>query len=567
MISIKKLVIMVALFVTVKANSQTLDDGLKAWNNENYNTARDIFKKVSDADPGNAMAYFYYGQALFITGDIAGAKASFDKGVIARPAEFLCLVGQAKCMLEAGDVAGAEKKIAAALKGTKSKEPIIYAYAADAYSRNKNRDWNKAIEYAQNGLLTVKGKTDFNSYNALGDVYFEKHYSGNGDERDIGFAVTNYEKSYALNPNSPYAMTKIGKIWSTTKTDLSYRNCIDALDKAKAVDPNYLPMHNVYSVIYEKSGQFEKAKTELEIYMAGAEDKVKSNDRMINILYQLKDWNATLQLAQKMNGMNPENCDYIRVLAHSNTELGITAQAQKDTAKFTNYYSQSLNYFKQYQAKCSTSKMNIEDYTYLAKASRGMSNDTASMRYYNMVIELDSTKEQDILKEMGNGFYSLRKFDLAIDVYKKLMEKYPTPNTQYRLMDAYYLSKRWNETKIAADSFIANNKGNPLGFLYKARALSYTDTTNDRKAAADMYKIYLESTTDTAFIKQVLVSEKTEAHQQICFHYIKKKNYKAALEELDLALIDDPKNQAVITLRGKIEKALKPQPANPGAPK
>ncbi len=547
--SLKRIVLAIVLFSSVNLHAQTMEDGLKAWRNENFNTARDIFKKVTDAEPTNAMALFYYGQSLFKTGDVNGAKAAFDKGTAARPTEFWCMVGQAKCMLDAGDAAGAEKKIMAALKGTKSKDPDIYSFSAEMYTSTKNKDWNKAIDYAQKGLLTPRGKSDFNAFNALGDVYFEKHYSGNGEDRDIGLAVSNYEKSYQLNTKSPYAMTRIGKIWSTTRTDLSYRNCIEALEKAKAADADYLPMHSVYASIYEISGQYDKSKNELGIYMAGSEDKVKSADRMINILYQLKDWKGTLELAQKMNAQFPDNCDYIRVLAHANTELGNNEAA--------------LGYFTTYQTKCSGEKMRIEDYTYLAKANRGVGNDSATIRYYNQIIGLDSTKEQAILKEMANGFYSAKKFDRAIEIFNKLMVKYPTPNTQYKLMDAYYLSKKWKDLGIASDSFISGNNGNPLGYLYKARSLYYTDTINDRKAAADMYKVYLGKTTDTAFSKQVLVSEKTEAHQQICFHYIKKKNLKAAIAELDEALIDDPNNKSLIDLRAKIDKAMKPQPAAP----
>ncbi len=545
--SLKKLVFAIVLFACVKAPSQTMEDGLKALSNENFNSALDIFKKLSEADPSSASALFQYGQALFKAGNFDGAKAAFDQGVTARPAEFLCVIGQAKCLLNQGDLIGAEKKIAAALKATKSKDPDIYRYTADAYSTNKNKDWAKAIDYAQKAIATLKGKTDFNAFNTLGDVYFEKHYSGNGEDRDIGFAVTNYEKSYTINPKSPYAMTKVGKIWSTTKTDLSYRSCIDALDKAKLADPDYLPMHSVYAIIYEKSGQLEKAKEELEIYLAGCEDKVKSNDHLINVLYQLKDWKATLELTQKMNSQFPNNCDYLKVMAHANTELA--------------HYAEALNDFTLYQSKCVNEKLTVEDYSYLARANRGLGKDSEAVFYYNQVIGLDSLREQLILKEMANGFYSSKKFDLAIVAFNRLMLKFPTPNAQYKLMDCYYLSKKWKETNIAADSFIASNTGNPLGYLYKARALYYIDTVNDRKAAADMYKTYLEKTTDTAFSKQVLVSEKTEAHQQICFHYIKKKNLKAALGELDKALIDDPNNQSIISLRAKIDKAMKPQPA------
>ena len=76
--SLKKLVFAMVLLMGVKAQAQTVEAGLKAWSNENYNTALDIFKKATEADPNNATAWFYYGQALFKSGDVVGAKAIND---------------------------------------------------------------------------------------------------------------------------------------------------------------------------------------------------------------------------------------------------------------------------------------------------------------------------------------------------------------------------------------------------------------------------------------------------------------------------------------------------------
>ncbi len=539
---LKKLLLVGLILMRVSVQSQTLKDGLTAWGNENYISAREIFKKVSEAEPTNATAAFYYGQVLFKLGDVNGSKASFDKGALARPTEFLCLVGQAKCMLDAGDVLNADKKIASVLKATKSKDSDVLRYIAEAYATNKNKDWAKAIDYATQAAVSIKGKTDFNTFNTLGDVYFDKHYSGNGEDKDIGNAVTNYEKAYQLNPASPYAMTRVGKIWSTTRMEQSYKLTIDALDKANAVKPDYLPLHSVYAFIYEKTGQYEKAKTEQQIYMSGCDDKIKPNDRMINILYKLKDWNGTLTLAKKMNEVLPGNCDYVRVLAQVNTELGNHAEA--------------IKFFNQYLSKCDLSKMDIDDYNYLAKSNRGVGNDSASIRYYYKVIGLDSSKEQSILKEIANGFYSARKYDLAINSFKNLLAKYPTPNALYKLMDCYYLAKKWNETNISADTFIVQNGSNPIGYLYKAKALYYLDTLNDRKASADMYKTFLDKASDTAFSKAVLKSDLIEANGQLMQYSIRKNDYKKALEFCEIVLKIDPSNTRFLDFKTKLEKRI-----------
>lgn len=559
--TILKLVIALMLLPGMFVQAQTLEDGVKAMENENYKTARDIFQKVSNADPANASALFYLGEALFKTGDVAAAQSAYDKCVVAQPTEYNGYIGQAKCMLDNGNVKDAEKKIAMVVSASKGKDQTILCYIAEAYAFNKNHDWVKGIEYAQKAIGTTKGKDDFRCYNTLGDIYYEKHYSGNGDDKDAGYAVSNFEKSYQLNPKSAYAITKVGKIWSTTRNDQSYKLAEDALNKAKAANPDYVPMHGVWAYLYQISGQFEKAKAEQEIYMAGCEDKIKPNDRMINILYKLKDWNGAYNLALKMNSNSPGNCDYIRVLAHTSTELGKGADA--------------VNYFDQYQKKCDVSKMDIEDYIYMAKAQKAAGNDSLSNFYFYKVIGMDSTREQSILKEMARGYYAARKYAAAAEVYKKLCEKYPTPDALFRLADSYYSLKKYKECGVVADTFMAQNPALPLGYLFKARSLYYTDTLNERKASADAYKVFLEKAADTAVRKTVLTSEIIEAHKQLIQYQIKKNNLKGALEQCDLALKDDPNNESIQNLKTRIEKAIanrnapapKPAPGPKPAPK
>ena len=54
--TIFKIVIALMLVPGMYVKAQTLDEGVKAMENENYRTARDIFQKVSNADPANAKA-------------------------------------------------------------------------------------------------------------------------------------------------------------------------------------------------------------------------------------------------------------------------------------------------------------------------------------------------------------------------------------------------------------------------------------------------------------------------------------------------------------------------------
>jgi tetratricopeptide (TPR) repeat protein len=170
---------------------------------------------------------------------------------------------------------------------------------------------------------------------------------------------------------------------------------------------------------------------------------------------------------------------------------------------------------------------------------------------------MDPEREQTILKEIANSYYSARKYDQAIEAFKNLNAKYPTPNSQFKLMDAYYMSKNWKETITAADTFIAQNPGNPIGFLYKAKGLYFQDTTNERKASIDMYKVFLESTKDTAFAKTFLVSDLIEANGKIMQYYVNKNNYKEALIYCNELVRLDPNNANYNKYKEALEKRIK----------
>ena len=70
--------IFAALF-TVNAMAQTVQEGVGHWYAERYQSARSTFEKLTAANPNNLEAVYWLGQTLISQGDIAGAKALYQK--------------------------------------------------------------------------------------------------------------------------------------------------------------------------------------------------------------------------------------------------------------------------------------------------------------------------------------------------------------------------------------------------------------------------------------------------------------------------------------------------------
>ena len=73
------LLAMVTLLFAGSVFAQSIDEGKKFLYYERYKSAKDIFQKLSTANPADETAAYYLGQAMIGLEDIAGAKAFYQQ--------------------------------------------------------------------------------------------------------------------------------------------------------------------------------------------------------------------------------------------------------------------------------------------------------------------------------------------------------------------------------------------------------------------------------------------------------------------------------------------------------
>src|SRR3989337_1950650 len=96
-------------------NAQTIQEGIKHMENENYMEALRIFNAICKGDPKNSIAYFYIGEVHYQLEDYNEAEKAYRKGLGINTQCAECYVGIGKLELDKGNVAEAEKNFKAAI--------------------------------------------------------------------------------------------------------------------------------------------------------------------------------------------------------------------------------------------------------------------------------------------------------------------------------------------------------------------------------------------------------------------------------------------------------------------
>lgn len=116
---------------TVQA--QTVEAGIKAYENGNFATARSVFHAlVANAEP-NALNWFWYGESLYADERFDSARIAYTQAISIAPKDAHAYVGLGKCNLRDGRKEEAKQNFDKALDLVSSKESEIKILVAYAY--------------------------------------------------------------------------------------------------------------------------------------------------------------------------------------------------------------------------------------------------------------------------------------------------------------------------------------------------------------------------------------------------------------------------------------------------
>ena len=524
------IVLLFAALFSVTAMAQTVQEGVSHLYAERYQSARSAFEKLTAANPNNLEAVYWLGQTLISQGDVAGAKALYQKTLAANGNAPWILAGMGHINLIEGRSAEARQQFDAAIaasKGKKGNDPNILTAVGRAnvqvYTDEKKvGDLDYAIAKLNEAAQVAPNSTDV--FVTLGNAYRKKH--------DGGQAVLAYRKAGSYAP----ALFRTASIYESQR---NWDAVVEYLNATIAADAKFAPAYEkLYYYNLTEKRDFEKAKAFGQQYVSNSDPSVENDYILAQTEYVLKNYQNAISIANKIvqqTNNNPKSRVY-RLLAYSNLEL-------KDTAK-------ACQYSDQFMAKATEDELLANDFILHANTC-GANNPAVVEADINKALGLDTVASHQLL--MLNDLVKTARANKQYGLEGRLMLKsHELRAGQANPADLFYIGTRFyygNDFPTADtvfSTFITAFPDSVDGYYWRALTRSQLDSGMAQGlAVADFEK--LMSLAETS--KERFKDQAAQAATTLAIYYNNvKKDRSAAQAAVAKGLEFDPANQTLQNL-------------------
>ncbi len=539
MTKMKTLVLGIVTLLFVGASfAQTIDEGKKFLYFERYKSAKDIFQKISTANPADETAAYYLGQAMIGLEDIAGAKALYLQRLSATPNSPLLLAGMGHIGLLEGNMPDARSRFETAvnLSGGKRIDVLNAIGVANGNTETKNGDANYAIDKLKLAT-TIKGFKDPEVWTNLGDAYRKINDGSN--------AAVSYQSALTLNPNYARAKYRLGRLYQSqgeSQRDLFLR----LYNEAIAMDANYAPVYNTL-FNYFFSTDVTKSATYLEKWLSVSDDDPQA------CLSR-----ASMKFAQGLNAEALAKADECIAAQGANALPNLYGLKAYTYLKMNDSISAKAS-FEEYFKRQAPNKIGSGDYsTYAFTLLKFPGNELQAAMNIEKAVALDSLEKNkvDYLKVMAVAYRAQKNFGEAANWYNKILYIKKNYNNVdlYNAGYDYFRAAKFDSSVAVFNKYAAKYPDDMFGYYMIAKANSGIDTSGTTGLAATSYLKAIEigeKATDKAKIKDQLVAAYGYMLQ---YSYNVKRDQAAAIAYADKALEADPTDEQSIKNKDFVTK-------------
>ncbi len=324
MMKLKSWILGVGLLVSNMIFAQTAQEGIQLLDRHQPTKAKQVFEGLVSASP-TGENYFYLGYYYLNQRDWANAKATFEKGKVADPKNYLNQVGIASILVGQNNVSAAKVEFDRILAETKLKNIDVMYRIAEAYAmyyilgkedsfNANNNDPGEAIrliDVIQDRLLKDKKMPSAEHYLVKGDAYLIKNDGGN--------AVTAYEAAVSQDPRNVKAKVRIGTVYLRGK---NYKETQARYKEALDLDSNYAPGHRRYGEYLIVGGQYKNASRYFRKYLEKAEATPEVTLETAKLLFLSKDYEGAMKFTDEADKKGVRDNDIFRMRGYSHVEMG-----------------------------------------------------------------------------------------------------------------------------------------------------------------------------------------------------------------------------------------------------
>lgn len=402
---------LVSLSAAIFANAQNLQEAITKTENECFEKAAADFQALIAKEPAKGDNYFFYGENFYKNHNPDSALIMYKKGTEMQPTNPLNYIGIGKALLDQGKEQDANTNLYKA-KTLGNKNALAYMKLAEAY--NNAPGTLKNLTEA-NKLLNDAMKWDSKNpeiHILMGDNLLEQNPTEGGP------AIKEYDKALELNPKSPKAVLREGKLYSRAR---NYNLALDYYKKAMGIDANFAPAYIEMAELYHLAGQEAKALEYLDKYLAIHCPSISASKRHASFLFLNKKYPESIKEIEEIVKKDPSDCYMWRILGYAYYEMGNTTDKDAYTKGLD-----AINKFFDCIANKKDFKINPDDYKYKGLLLGKTGQDSLGADEIGKAISQDP-KNCDLNGEIGKMFLKSKKYDKAIMYYER---KAACPNSK-----------------------------------------------------------------------------------------------------------------------------------------
>lgn len=505
------------------ARAQTISDGLRALDNEQYVSAGKTFKSLVSAQPTAANHYYlgHYYLCLERADSAQGAyadsaKMMFDKGVAIDPKFQLNYVGLGTYEIFKKRLGQGKVLIDKAVQGSKGRDAELLYRAAEAYVVYPDNDALEANRLLDMAIKVNKNNADY--YNLKGDAFMLKN--------DGSLAANNYDQAKRIAPNSAKGYINYGNILIRAK---SYQKALESYLEGMAKDSLYATGYRQLGELYYKAGKFENAVQAYSKYIRMTDSRPENQYRFGAFLFLAKNY---AQAANVLSGLpaSYQNPYRYRLLAYCQSEL--------------QNHAEGLSQIEAFISKTDTSKLLPSDFYYLGRLQIESGKDTTQgLLNIAKAVDKDSSRLNSI-GEFGKKFFDGKRFLRAAEAYNLVIEKGRKANQDYfNLGNAYYFGKEYIKADTVYSMLLRIQPQSLMANLFKARCIGLEKIDPDQtkglaKPYYEKFTLLVTPETTEKYKKQLI-----EAYSYLGSYYAIRKDVPQAHAAWRKVLEFEPENK------------------------
>jgi tetratricopeptide (TPR) repeat protein len=466
---------------------QSLEDAKSLLRSQyKIKSARETFKKLYEANSKDPQTIYWYGQS-YILGespkeDIQFAKDLYQKALADGVNDPYIWIGIAHTdLLFGGDINAAKQKFEQAItattetKGKNKGKPnaAILGAIGRANALGRAQDGSSKFgdpTYGIEKLKVAESIDPTNTDNYIVEGILNLKMGGeNGGE-----AVKAFQEALNKDPKNALALNRLGRVYaSQNNPDVFLKYFEDAIVASPTYPDSYLSLFEYY-----KYKDVNKAKEYLDKFIANADKDPRNELFLADYLFQSGKYKESLAKAKEI-----EAAANITTVPRINMLYALDYDRLGDSI-------QSKAYLEKFFTTAPADKIMPQDYDLAVKVfSKFPGSELIAVTYLEKATANDPVKANQ-LNYANQAADLLGKGKLYTEQVKWLQKAADLKGgwgeiDYYKITNATYLSKDYNQTIAVSDKYIAAFPEKPQGYTFKVKAAKALDTTTTPGIAVD----------------------------------------------------------------------------------